>query len=556
METPICAAEAMGHLELQFEAKPLIDKAATIMEGSIKVSSALEAKRGRERARSWILRAAARRFHKAAERAVSKATSLKVEVDSLEDMNKRSSFFKEFTMFFGNVFTGGAVNYLRDDIRSIRHDVQSTVTMALNTRQGFRALSNATEEIVHQMEYNYKDETRLQRLQNFEADTHTLIDLIDDMTDGIDHLSSGRLSPSLIAPRELKRGLDRVAEDARAINLSVAAKTVTEAYHLPVSVLRTRPDESFKVFIHIPLIRNEHWDTYEYLPAPVWPLGEPVTLTSEDAFLGVKNGQSVTVTKDEWQECIPLHGCRYCKQADVVRKTKSSCLGAIYLERWEDALELCHASRPNKQVNAVRTTGNRFWVTSPTWTRITVTCAAPAADEANEVGEAGEAASRDIPSDPQVAHYDIRGGMMVQVDPGCEGIGGGLILRAPRDISPEVKTLSMPDFMVKELKWPKDGIYDGLRAKVQEAREVVDNEPEVILAEVDEDAWSIQDIIFAVVLGFLSLAVTALVGLVGYVMIMANRGNKRAVQRPDEAASGQEMQTFSTRSVGAGGSAV
>ena len=123
-------------------------------------------------------------------------------------------------------------------------------------------------------------------------------------------------------------------------------------------------------------------------------------------------------------------------------------------------------------------------------------------------------------------------------------------MTAPRDISPEVKTLETPDFMVKELKWPKDGIYDGLVDEVQAAREVMDDESEIILVEDDEDGWSTRDIVFAVVLGVLGLAVASLLGLIGFVMFQAGGGKRPPMERPAVNPGDQEMADMSASKEG------
>ncbi len=547
---PICAAEAMGHLELVISPAAVVNKVKTAANKAREISSEVLKLKGQKRKKSWILRQAANRFFKTTTRAEAKAEFLTLEAHGVRTNRLPRGFWTDMSMFIGNVFTAGAIGILKGKQDAIVHKLDNTAMVAIGNKKAFRALSNATVEIVHTMEFNFRDQMRVERLHSYTSDTEVLIDHMDHMIDGIDHLTAGRLSPSVVSPAELQRGLNLVAEDARRLNLTSLVKTVTEAYHLPVSVVREPKSDNITIFIHIPLGRGEHWQTFEYLPAPVWPFGHPVTLLSSDSILGMKDDSTVSVSGDEWQDCISLHDCKFCKQADIVRDVKSSCLGAIYWGLWKAAFTLCRVTDPVAQVNAIRTADDGFWVTSPVEVEFTMICRSSGGKMGLE--ESTTAAPGSVGFVPlklinNITVISVLGGEKIKVPPGCEARGGGLTLRPPRDLSPEIKTLHAPSFDTDSEAWPEGKFFGGAESMIDNANKILDETPDS-LDDLEDSEWSALEIVQTAVLSFLVTTVIA-ASIVGSIALWkAKKLPSRPLQRPDKGPEDVELHSIRTES--------
>ena len=543
---PICAAEAMGHLELVISPAAVVSKVKMAADKAREISTATLKFKGQKRKRSWTLRQAARQFFTTTTRAETKAEFLILEARGVNTNRVPRGFWTDMSMFIGNVFTAGAIGILKGKQQAIVHKLDNTAMVAIGNKKAFRALSNATEEIVHTMEFNFKDQMRVERLHAYTSDTEVLIDHMDHMISGIDHLTAGRLSPSVVSPAELQRGLNIIAEDARRLNLTSLVKSVTEAYHLPVSVVREPKSDNITIFIHIPLGRGEHWQTFEYLPAPVWPFGHPVTLLSSDSILGMKDNSAVTVSRDEWQECTSLHNCKFCKQADIVRDLKSSCLGAIYWGLWKAAFTMCRVTDPVAQVNAIRTEDDGFWVTSPVEVDFTMICRSAGSSKATTTSP-GSAGFVPLKMINNITVISVLGGVKIQVLPGCEARGGGLILRPPRDLSPEVKALHTPSFDTDSEAWPKGRFFGGAESMIDNANKILDGTPDS-LDDLDENEWSVLEIVQTTILGFLVTSVVIICVIGSIVLVRARAMPRFPLQRPDRRPGDVEMNSMKTDS--------
>lgn len=297
----VCPIEGMAHLHMDLEPYKLVNRADAVYTNAGNMVKTLGGA-------SWQIREAAKELHYTATRAKDKANQLDIELSGLAESNgiQERGVFADAAFAIGDLFTLGGLSTLKSEIGVIAKEVTSNARAFLQAKEGFHELTNASRTMAKEITHDRRDAAKMLKLSKFTHEADLLTITLSDTVTGIDLLDSGKLSPLLINPSELKAGLDLIAEDAHKAGMRMLIRSVTEAYHLPVSVVKTPTSNNIRVFIHIPLSRTEErWEMFYFRPATTWLADKAVTFIPDERYLGIRNEQAIIMTSEEWNQCTP-----------------------------------------------------------------------------------------------------------------------------------------------------------------------------------------------------------------------------------------------------------
>jgi hypothetical protein len=84
---------------------------------------------------------------------------------------------------------------------------------------------------------------------------------------GLDSLHNGKLHPSLINAKVLKKAFQKITDKANKLGMRPLHQELSSLYKYPVSYISTT-DHIIKMFVHIPLTEHEPLSLFEHLPIP------------------------------------------------------------------------------------------------------------------------------------------------------------------------------------------------------------------------------------------------------------------------------------------------
>lgn len=220
---------------------------------------------------------------------------------------------------------------------------QAITTIASNVNK----IKLATEVTLLTLAEEKREVVALARVMKIMAIMNSMDAEIASWGRGLDSLQNGKLHPSLIDAKVLKKAFQKITEKARKVGMRPLHQELSSIYKCPVSFIST-PDHIIKVFIHIPLIEHEPLSLFEYLPIPQMV---------DNILLTVEGNRNILATDFEGRRGLEMSeldllrcntedlsaGKLYvCPNTNLIRNNiRNSCLGSMFFGHTKKILEKC-----------------------------------------------------------------------------------------------------------------------------------------------------------------------------------------------------------------------
>ena len=174
---------------------------------------------------------------------------------------------------------------------------------------------------------------------------------------GLESLLHGNLDPSLVNTLSLEKTLKNLNGKANEQGLKLLHREIAMIFKSPITYVALE-NGSVEIIVHIPLVKQDPIELYEYTPIPITIGNLIVTVESQKNILAVdKNGNiGLELTRNDLIQCQVENthdGKVYlCPNSNLVRNNvRNTCLGSLMSGRMESIRDRCHHLVEQSNVN-------------------------------------------------------------------------------------------------------------------------------------------------------------------------------------------------------------
>ena len=235
-----------------------------------------------------------------------------------------------------------------DGFRHVAHvlqeEDQAITTIAANVNK----IKSVTEFTLLKLAEDEKEIIALARVMKIMAILNSMDAEIASWGRGLDSLQNGKLHPSLINAKVLKKAFQKITEKARKMGMRPLHQELSSIYKCPVSYISTT-DHIIKMFVHVPLTEHEPLSLFEHLPIPQMV---------DNILLTVEGPRNILATDFEGRRGLEMSeldllrcktedlsvGKMYlCPNTNLIRNNiRNSCLGSMFFGHTKKMLEKCN----------------------------------------------------------------------------------------------------------------------------------------------------------------------------------------------------------------------
>ena len=182
---------------------------------------------------------------------------------------------------------------------------------------------------------------------------------------GLESLSQGRLSPSLLKVRDTMKHLNDIQTKIKPHGLELGISRFEDLYKQMASTIVYSNGSMYNV-IHLDTFKtSETFDVFSFIPTPFSHARESAfTIGTGDQLLAINRDESLffTMTYEEFEDCRPLSSeVKICPSQNVIsRDLKTSCLSSLFRGDFESAKRLCMYNKPLERELVTQLSGNEF----------------------------------------------------------------------------------------------------------------------------------------------------------------------------------------------------
>jgi hypothetical protein len=165
---------------------------------------------------------------------------------------------------------------------------------------------------------------------------------------GLESLLHGRLDPSLVNTLSLEEIMKSLNEKAAEQGLKLLHREISMVFKSPITYVALE-NGLIDIIVHIPLVKQDPIELYEYIPIPIKIGNLIMTVESQKEVLAMdKNGNlGLELSKVDLIQCQIENthdGKVYlCPNSNLVRNNvRSTCLGSLMSGRMETIRDRCH----------------------------------------------------------------------------------------------------------------------------------------------------------------------------------------------------------------------
>jgi hypothetical protein len=165
---------------------------------------------------------------------------------------------------------------------------------------------------------------------------------------GLESLLHGRLDPSLVNTLSLEEIMKSLNEKAAEQGLKLLHREISMVFKSPITYVALE-NGLIDIIVHIPLVKQDPIELYEYIPIPIKIGNLIMTVESQKEVLAMdKNGNlGLELSKVDLIQCQIENthdGKVYlCPNSNLVRNNvRSTCLGSLMSGRMETICDRCH----------------------------------------------------------------------------------------------------------------------------------------------------------------------------------------------------------------------
>lgn len=165
---------------------------------------------------------------------------------------------------------------------------------------------------------------------------------------GLESLLHGRLDPSLVNTLSLEEIMKSLNEKAAEQGLKLLHREISMVFKSPITYVALE-NGLIDIIVHIPLVKQDPIELYEYVPIPIKIGNLIMTVESQKEVLAMdKNGNlGLELSKVDLIQCQIENthdGKVYlCPNSNLVRNNvRSTCLGSLMSGRMETIRDRCH----------------------------------------------------------------------------------------------------------------------------------------------------------------------------------------------------------------------
>jgi hypothetical protein len=208
-------------------------------------------------------------------------------------------------------------------------------------------IKSATEFTLLKLAEDEKEIIALAQVMKIMAILNSMDAEIASWGRGLDSLQNGKLHPSLINAKVLKKAFQKIVEKARKEGMPPLHQELSSLYKCLVSYISTT-DHIIKMFVHIPLTEYEPLSLFEHLPIPQMVDNILLTVEGTRNILAtyIKGRRGLKMSEFDLQRCQSedVHNGKLyiCPNTNLIQNNIcNSCLGSIFFGNKKKMMEKC-----------------------------------------------------------------------------------------------------------------------------------------------------------------------------------------------------------------------
>jgi hypothetical protein len=234
-----------------------------------------------------------------------------------------------------------------DGFRHVAHvlqeEDQAITTIAANVNK----IKSVTEFTLLKLAEDEKEIIALARVMKIMAILNSMDAEIASWGRGLDSLQNGKLHPSLINAKVLKKAFQKITEKARKMGMRPLHQELSSIYKCPVSYISTT-DHIIKMFVHVPLTEHEPLSLFEHLPIP--QMVDNILLTVEGTrnilATDIEGRRGLEMSEFDLLRCQSedVHNGKLyiCPNTNLIQNNiRNSCLGSMFFGNKKKMMEKC-----------------------------------------------------------------------------------------------------------------------------------------------------------------------------------------------------------------------
>ena len=183
------------------------------------------------------------------------------------------------------------------------------------------------------------------QLEQAEIYFSSIVQSMSDFAKGFLHIITRKEIPSsfLHLPSLVSLTQDLMVQ-AAAKGLQMASTNFVDIINAPLSYISKQ--NNLQIILHVPLLAKKQFKIFEFSSLLVQlDREQAVTITSSEKFLAIdeQSAESITLTNEEFRHCRALGKTFICHHPIVKRSLEESCLGLIWLGKFNSAVSKCDA---------------------------------------------------------------------------------------------------------------------------------------------------------------------------------------------------------------------